>query len=81
MDFQKLEGTWRTIIIQHRHPASGSSPRPTGARTDTAAERILRLEQENQEFKNQVEMHRLTIIGSEEELTLLREMLKADEVA
>jgi hypothetical protein len=72
---QKLEGTWRTIIIpiiQRRHPASRPSPEPTGTRTNMTAEKIQQLEQENQELKNQVEMICLIIARSEEDLTRLQ---------
>lgn len=82
---QKPDRKWRTIIIpmiQRRHPASGPSPGPTGTRADMAAERIRQPEQENQELKEHMEMNRLTIDGSEEELRRLRGgCCKADEVA
>jgi hypothetical protein len=70
-------------MIQRRHPASGPSSGPTsGTRVDIAAERIRQPEKENQELKNQMEMNRLTIDGSEEELRHLRgRCCKTDEVA
>jgi hypothetical protein len=82
---QKPDRTWRTFIIpmiQRRHPASGPSSGPTsGTRVDIAAERIRQPEKENQELKNQMEMNRLTIDGSEELRHLRGRCCKTDEVA